>query len=95
MTPCSVNLGGKEFFVGQPDAALCSHHVVRRPLKYVAGHGLVFLRSENQPCGWGLSLLNSVLLRIIEVAVHLTSVGVGKCPDLQVYYNDTSQPQVK
>ena len=90
-----VKLRRQDRLIGQRDAVLRSHYLVRQPLKRILGEGLVLLGAEDQSDGRVLALSDPVLPRIVQVEVHLPGVGVGEAAYLQVDDHQTSQAPVK
>ena len=72
----------KEFLLRQSSTIFGRHHFVRQFFKCVFRNCVIFLRTLNQSNEWIFSLLNPTFLCIIEIEMHLSSIGMGEFAEL-------------
>jgi hypothetical protein len=49
------------------------------------GNSVILLSAKNHTHRRVLSLVNSMLFRVVEIEVHLPHVGVSEAPQLQIF----------
>ena len=76
---------GDELFIGKDGLILGGEHFVGEIVECVMGLGGSFFGAENEADGRVFAGFHPVLAGVVEVEVHLASVGVAELANLQVH----------